>query len=89
VIGTASAGNHGFLRGLGADELIDYRTADFAEAVRDVDVVLDAVGGDTQVRSLRTLRRGGVLISLLPLEPRGGGPGRAGRRRGPGHAVRG
>jgi hypothetical protein len=30
-----------------------------------------------------------VLISLLPLEPRGGGPGRAGRRRGPGHAVRG
>jgi len=69
VIGTASAGNHEFLRGLGADELIDYRTADFAEAVRDVDVVLDTIGGDTQVRSLRTLRRGGVLLVLLPLQP--------------------
>jgi NADPH:quinone reductase-like Zn-dependent oxidoreductase len=34
VIGTASAGNHEFLRGHGADELIDYRTADFAETVR-------------------------------------------------------
>ena len=37
--------------------------------MRDVDVVLDAVGGDYQARSLRTLRRGGVLISLLPLQP--------------------
>jgi len=69
VIGTASTGNHELVRRLGADELIDYRTADFAEAVRDVDVVLDPVGGDYQVRSLRTLRRGGVLVSLLPLKP--------------------
>lgn len=69
VIGTASAGNHELLRSLGADELIDYRTADFAETVRDVDVVLDPVGGDYQARSLRTLRRGGVLLSLLPLQP--------------------
>jgi NADPH:quinone reductase-like Zn-dependent oxidoreductase len=68
VIGTASADKHELVRGLGADELIDYRTADFAETVRDVDVVLDPVGGDYQARSLRTLRPGGVLISLLPLQ---------------------
>jgi NADPH:quinone reductase-like Zn-dependent oxidoreductase len=67
VIGTASAGNHELLRGLGADELIDYHAADFADAVRDVDVVLESVGGDYPARSLRTLRRGGMLISLLPL----------------------
>ena len=68
MIGTASARNHELLRGLGADELIDYRTADFAETVRDVDVVLDPVGGDYQARSLRTLRRG-MLIALVPLQP--------------------
>ena len=66
VIGTASAGNHGMLRDLGADELIDYRATDFAAAVGDVDVVLDAFGGEYAARSLRTLRPGGVLISLLP-----------------------
>ncbi|PSM40450.1 NADPH:quinone reductase [Streptomyces dioscori] len=65
VIGTASAGKHEFLRGLGADELVDYRETDFAEAVRDVDVVLDTVGGDYRSRSLRTLRPGGLLVSIL------------------------
>ncbi|MFF2509050.1 NADP-dependent oxidoreductase [Streptomyces sp. NPDC058067] len=66
VIGTASAAKHDFLRGLGADELIDYRTTDFAEAVGDLDVVLDTIGGDYRGRSLRTLRPGGVLVSILP-----------------------
>jgi NADPH:quinone reductase-like Zn-dependent oxidoreductase len=46
VIGTASAGKHPFVRSLGADEVIDYRTTDFADAVRDVDVVLESIGGD-------------------------------------------
>lgn len=64
VIGTASAGKHEFLRGLGADELVDYRTTDFAEVVRDVDVVLDGIGGEYGLRSLRTLRRGGTLVTL-------------------------
>lgn len=67
VIGTASAGKHEFLRGLGADELIDYRETDFAEAVSDVDVVLDTIGGETTLRSLRTLRPGGTLVSILPV----------------------
>lgn len=67
VIGTASAAKHDFLRGLGADELIDYRTTDYAEAVRDVDVVLDPLGGAESLRSLRTLREGGLLVTILPI----------------------
>ncbi|MFF7675388.1 NADP-dependent oxidoreductase [Actinacidiphila glaucinigra] len=67
VIGTASAAKHDFLRGLGADELVDYRTTDYAEAVRDVDVVLDPLGGPESVRSLGTLRGGGLLVTLLPI----------------------
>jgi NADPH:quinone reductase-like Zn-dependent oxidoreductase len=66
VIGTASAGKHDFLRGLGVDELIDYRETDFEEAVRDVDVALDTIGGDYVQRSLRTLRKGGILVTILP-----------------------
>ncbi|MGW1124275.1 NADP-dependent oxidoreductase [Streptomyces sp. NPDC002526] len=66
VIGTAGAAKHELLRSLGADELIDYRTRDFAETVRDVDVVVDGIGGPSWARSLRTLRPGGTLVSLLP-----------------------
>ncbi|MFJ7768437.1 NADP-dependent oxidoreductase [Streptomyces sp. NPDC097107] len=67
VIGTASAGKHDFLRSLGTDETVDYRETDFAEAVKDVDVVLDTIGGDTSLRSLRVLRPGGVVVSILPV----------------------
>ena len=67
VIGTASAEKHGFLREVGADEVIDYRTDDFADRVRDVDAVLDTIGGDTAMRSLHTLRKGGSLVSLIPV----------------------
>ncbi|MEU4108016.1 NADP-dependent oxidoreductase [Streptomyces sp. NPDC027717] len=66
VIGTASEPKHEFLRSLGADEVIDYRAGDFRDTVRDVDVVLDPMSGDTRVRSLDVLRPGGVLVSLLP-----------------------
>ncbi len=65
VIGTASAGKHDFLREIGADETIDYRETDFVEAVKDVDVVLDTLGGETSVRSLRVLRPGGIVVSIL------------------------
>lgn len=64
VIGTASAAKHELLRELGADELVDYRSEDFAEKLTDVDVVLDALGGETAERSLRVLRPGGHLITL-------------------------
>jgi NADPH:quinone reductase-like Zn-dependent oxidoreductase len=67
VIGTASSGKHEFLRSIGADETIDYRETDFAEAVKDVDVVLDTLGEETSVRSLRVLRPGGIVVSILPV----------------------
>ncbi|MFI8191742.1 NADP-dependent oxidoreductase [Streptomyces sp. NPDC085946] len=67
VVGTASAGKHAFLRDIGVDEPVDYRETDFAEVVKDVDVVLDTIGGDTAMRSLRVLRPGGVVVSILPV----------------------
>ncbi|MFJ8362478.1 NADP-dependent oxidoreductase [Streptomyces sp. NPDC093984] len=67
VIGTASAAKHAFLREIGVDEAIDYRSTDVTEAVRDVDVVLDTLGGETAVTSLRVLRPGGVVVSILPV----------------------
>ena len=64
VIGTASPAKHDLLRSLGADEVIDYTAVDFAEAVQEVDIVLDTIGGEYGVRSLRTLRPGGIVVSL-------------------------
>jgi len=69
VIGTASAKNHDLVSSLGADEVIDYQTTPFEQAVSGVDVVLDTITGDYTARSLRTLRRGGILVSLLPFAP--------------------
>lgn len=69
VIATASARNHEFLRDLGADQVIDYNEQRFEEVVRDVDVILDTVGGDTQQRSLDVLREGGTLVSIVGLTP--------------------
>lgn len=66
VIGTASAPRHDFVRSLGADEVVDYTSVDFADVVRDVDVVLDTIGEDYQLRSLRTLKRGGTMVSTVP-----------------------
>ena len=67
VIGTASSEKHDFLREIGVDEPIDYREVDVAEAVSDVDAVLDTIGGDTSLASLRTLRPGGIVVSILPV----------------------
>ena len=64
VIGTASAAKHDFVRGLGADEVIDYRAVDFADTVSGVDVVLDTIGGDYYDRSLRVMNPGGTLVAL-------------------------
>jgi NADPH:quinone reductase-like Zn-dependent oxidoreductase len=66
VIGTARTPKHELVRSLGADEVIDYTEVDFASDLRDVDVVLDTIGGDYGPRSLRTLRDGGVLVSIVP-----------------------
>lgn len=65
VIGTASAHNLDFLRELGVDEAIDYNVTPFESVVREVDLVLDTVGGDTQARSWGVLKPGGMLISVV------------------------
>jgi NADPH:quinone reductase-like Zn-dependent oxidoreductase len=65
VIGTASTRNVDFVLGLGADGVVDYTKARFEGVARDVDVVLDTIGGDTLERSWRTLRKGGVLVSIV------------------------
>lgn len=65
VIGTASADKHDLVRELGADQVIDYTRQDFTEIARDLDVVLDTVGGDYPDRSLRVLRPGGILVSIV------------------------
>jgi NADPH:quinone reductase-like Zn-dependent oxidoreductase/predicted SnoaL-like aldol condensation-catalyzing enzyme len=69
VIGTASAAKHDFVRSLGADEVIDYRTVDIDDAVSDIDVVLDPVSIDSaaRARSVAVLRVGGTLVSILPV----------------------
>ncbi|HCT59105.1 MAG TPA: hypothetical protein DGD08_18035 [Gemmatimonas aurantiaca] len=63
VIGTASARNHDFVRALGAAQMIDYTTTRFEDVARNMDVVVDAVGGETLTRSVAVVRRGGRLVS--------------------------
>ena len=63
VVGTASGRNEEFVRSLGADEFVDYTKQNFEEVVKDVDVVFDTVGGDTQERAFQTLKKGGFLAT--------------------------
>ena len=59
VITTASAANHAYVRGLGADEVIDYNAQDFTEAASGCDAAFDTVGGDVAQRSFAVLKPGG------------------------------
>ncbi len=65
VIGTASSKNQAFLGDLGVDHAVDYQKTRFEDAEHDVDVVLDTVGGETQERSFKVLKKGGILVSLV------------------------
>ncbi len=65
VIATASENHLAFLKELGADLAIDYKAQKFEELAKDVDVVLDSIGGDTQARSLGCLKKGGFLVSIV------------------------
>jgi NADPH:quinone reductase-like Zn-dependent oxidoreductase len=65
VFGTASTKNQELLRELGVDEPIDYTKQKFEDVARDVDLVLDLIGGETQERSWSVLKKGGVLLSLV------------------------
>jgi NADPH:quinone reductase-like Zn-dependent oxidoreductase len=63
VIATASAKDATYARSLGADGVIDYRARRFEEQVKDMDAVLDTVGGEILDRSYGVLKRGGILVS--------------------------
>jgi len=68
VIGTASESNIDFLKDLGADEVIDYTTEDFEERLGNIDLVLDLIGGDVQMKSLEVLKPGGIFISTVAIK---------------------
>jgi len=64
VFATASTANQDFLKQLGADVAIDYKTQKFEEIAKDIDVVIDAVGGETLKRSYPIVKKGGMIVSL-------------------------
>lgn len=64
VIATASTANQEFLKTLGVDQAIDYTATKFEEVVKDVDVVLDAVGGETLRRSYGVVKKGGIIVTI-------------------------
>ena len=66
VIAVASGAHESFLRDLGADEFLDYTKSPPEDVAREVDLVLDTLGGPTTARFLRTLRRGGALFPAFP-----------------------
>ncbi len=65
VFATCAGEDVEFVRGLGADEVIDYKAQRFEDRARDIDVVFDLIGGETQTRSWSVLRRGGIIVSTL------------------------
>jgi NADPH:quinone reductase-like Zn-dependent oxidoreductase len=65
VITTTSAANTDLVMSLGADETIDYRSEDSSKRVKDVDVVFDTIGAETQTKSWSVLRKGGILVSII------------------------
>ena len=69
VSATAASTDLEYVSRLGAERVVDYHTERFEESVKEVDVVLDTVGGETQRRSLRVLKPGGVLVSVVSAVP--------------------
>lgn len=68
VIAVASGRHEALMRGLGADQFIDYKKTSADTVIRDVDLVFDTVGGRAASRFLKTIRRGGALFLAFPLE---------------------
>ncbi|HEY1764341.1 MAG TPA: NADP-dependent oxidoreductase [Opitutaceae bacterium] len=73
VIVTARQEDIGLMKTLGADEVIDYQKDRFEDRATDVDLVFDLVAGETQNRSWHTLKKGGHLVSTLPVQDKGQG----------------
>jgi len=68
VIGTTSEKNFALVKQLGTDEVINYKKEKFEDKIKDVDLVFDTIGGDTQRRSLCVLKKGGRLITTVKPE---------------------
>jgi alcohol dehydrogenase len=64
VATTAGAKNRALVEGLGASEIVDYRTQRFEDVVAPCDVVLDTQGGETLERSFRVVKEGGVVVTI-------------------------
>ncbi|KEA62427.1 Bifunctional protein: zinc-containing alcohol dehydrogenase [Marinobacterium lacunae] len=64
VIGTASSANQDFIASLGCDECIDYTSANLSVSLRDIDIIIDGVGGATAIEALPCLKSGGVMVTL-------------------------
>jgi len=69
VIATSSAKNRDFVLSLGADQHIDYTSEKFNELLRDVDLVLDTIGGETREQSIDVVKQGGTIVSIVPPLP--------------------
>ena len=65
VTTTVSTGHVDFVRGLGADVIIDYKKQPFEQAVKDLDMVFDLIDGETRQRSWALLKKGGILVTTL------------------------
>lgn len=65
VVAVVGSNDVEYVRMLGAEDVIDYRVADFTSAVRSVDVVIDTVGGETRERAFRVLKSGGILVTVV------------------------
>ena len=65
IFATCSGDDLDFVRGLGADEAVDYKTQQFEDVAHDIDVVFDLVAGETQDRSWSVLKEGGIIVSTL------------------------
>lgn len=65
VATTCSAANIDHCRKMGADEVIDYAATDFTQALHDIDLVIDPIGGEVNQRSYQVLKRGGTLVVIL------------------------
>lgn len=62
---TVSGDNIDYVKSLGADEPINYKTQKFEGILKDFDAVFDTVGGETRDKSFKVLKRGGILVSML------------------------
>lgn len=73
VFASAGPADLDYVRGLGADMVVNYKTTRFEDAVPRVDAVLDTIGGETQLRSFQVLKPGGILVSSVSPPPQTAG----------------